>query len=111
MYTQLASRLAVSQAAGAEVSQAVSMEGNNAGKVEITVYNLVTGGTSVTLDIDGSNDMQNWSQIAQYTGIGVGYGAQANATAIAYQYVRLKYACVGSGGVAIVAAGVNLSRL
>jgi len=111
MYTQLASRLSVSQAAGAEVSQAVSMEGNNAGKVEITIYNLASGGTSLTLDIEGSNDMQNWSQIVQYTGIPVGYGAQSNATAIAYQYVRLKYLCVGSGGIAIVAAGINVSRL
>ncbi len=110
MYTQLASRLSVSQAAGAEYSQAVSMDGANAAKVEITVYALASGATSLTLDIEGSNDMQNWAQIVQYTSIAVGYSAQSNSTSIAYQFLRLKYTCVGTNGIAIVAAGLNSSK-
>ncbi|MCE9581750.1 MAG: hypothetical protein K8T20_04450 [Planctomycetes bacterium] len=111
MYTQLASRLSATTSEGAEYSQAVSMDNSNAAKVEITIFNLATGASSVTLDIEGSNDMQNWSQIVQYTGIGVGYSAQSNATAIAYQFLRLKYLCVGGGGVAVIGAGVNLAKL
>ncbi len=111
MYTQLASRLAITTSGGAEYSQAVSLDNMNAAKVEITIYNLASGASSVTLDIEGSNDMQNWSQIVQYTGIGIGYSAQANSTSIAYQFVRLKYLSVGGGGTAIIGAGINLARL
>lgn len=105
MYTSLCSKLAVTDAKD-EFSPAVSMAGNNAVQIEATLFNNTA--TSLTVDLQGSNDGQNFSSITVYPGFLLGYNAPNKSTGIGFEQVRLRYAVVGSG-VIIVAAGINTS--
>ena len=109
MYTEVASKLAV--VFGTKVySQAVSMAGANAVKVEGTCF--VIGGGNIAVQLQGSNDLQNWSD--QGTAIAVsavGYFVDTvDLDAIAYQYVRLEFD-QASSLTGIVAAGINTANL
>lgn len=106
MYTQLASRLAVTNGTDA-FSPAVSMDGNNAVQLEATIFAL-GGATSLTIVIEGSNDLQNWQTLTSNAGLVYGYSAPSKTTGVGFSYARLKYSTVGAGTI-IVAAGVNLS--
>lgn len=81
------------------------MAGANTCKAGITV--LVNTATSLTVNIQGSNDLQNWTDSTSDTGFTVGYAATANR-AIAFAYARLKYVVSGTGTV-IASADVNTS--
>lgn len=112
MYTQLASKLGVTTAGGAQYSPAVGMNGDNAFQVEITVYALASGATSVDVDTQGSNDLQNWTTFsAAYNVAAVGYSAPTARTAVAFQFVRLKYTSNGGGGTVVLACGLNTASL
>ncbi|MCE9581751.1 MAG: hypothetical protein K8T20_04455 [Planctomycetes bacterium] len=112
MYTQLASKLSVTTAGGAQVSPAVSMEGNNAFQAEFTVYALVSGATSIDVDTQGSNDLQNWTTFSSaYNLAVVGSSAPAARTAVAFQFVRFKYTSIGGGGTVVLACGLNTASL
>lgn len=95
---QLADNIVVTTTA--VYSQAVNMNGANA--VQPTVVVTSAGGTTLSLALEGSNDLSNWSSItvgANWTAIGAGYASPqpATVTGIAFQYVRLKFTAAASG--------------
>jgi hypothetical protein len=94
MYSQLSTKLAVTNGVDA-FSPAVSMSGANTAKAGITVFYL-GGATSLSVNIQGSNDLQNWTDSTSDTGFVVGYAPTANRT-LAFAYARLKYTVVGTG--------------
>ncbi|KAF0243295.1 MAG: hypothetical protein FD180_3480 [Planctomycetota bacterium] len=89
-----------------QFSPAVSMSGNNTAKAGITV--LSNTATSLTVNIQGSNDLQGWTDSTSDTGFTVGFAATANR-ALAFAYARLKYVVVGTGTI-IVAADLFTSQ-
>ncbi|NUN51015.1 MAG: hypothetical protein HUU15_19590 [Candidatus Brocadiae bacterium] len=105
MYAALATKLSVVNSVD-QFSPAVPMDCANAVQLEVTIFNLTA--TSLTVEIQGSNDMQNWSVVTTNTGLVVGYSAPTKSTGVGFRYVRLRYSIVGTG-LAIVAAGVNTS--
>lgn len=106
MYFQFSSKLAVVDGTD-QFSSAVSMNGNNAAQLEATIFNL-GGATSLTIEVQGSSDMQNWSTITVNNGLVLGYSAPVKSVGIGFGYIRIRYSVAGSGTV-IVAAGVNTS--
>ena len=104
-YSQLSTKLAVVNGTD-EFSQAVMMDGN-AVQLDATIYNL-GGATSLTIEIQGSNDRQNWSVVTTNNGLVLGYSSPAKSTGVGFACVRLRYSVSGAGTV-IVAAGVNTS--
>jgi hypothetical protein len=113
MYTTLATRLEVNDSK-TEVSQPISMEGANAAFVDFTVYHF--SGTLLSVQIQGSNDLENWSDIgtAAVTASDEGYfdgSAQTPNpnpyTDIGLAYVRLSYSLSGTGVESVINAGVN----
>ncbi len=111
MYTQLASKLAVSNSTP-EYSPAVGMAGSNAFQVELTVYAFTGSASEVTIDTQGSNDLQNWTTFGSaYTVNAVGYSAPSARTAVAFQFVRLKYQTTTGAGYTILAGGLNTADL
>lgn len=106
MYAQLASKMAISDTTDPNFSPAFSMSGANTAKAGITVF--ANSATSLTVTIQGSNDLQNWTDSTSDTGFVVGYAASANR-ALAFAYGRLKYDVVGTGTI-VFAADVNTSQ-
>lgn len=105
MYAKLAQSQVVVNGTD-QFSPAISMAGANTAKAGITV--IVNTATSLTVNIQGSNDLQNWTDSTSDTGFTVGYAATANR-ALAFAYARLKYVVVGTGTI-IVAADINTSQ-
>lgn len=105
MYTQLATKLAVTDAKE-EFSPAVPMTGENCVQLDATIF--ANTATSLTIEIQGSSDQQNWTPLTTNVGLLLGYSAPAKTTSVAFASVRLRYAVVGAGTV-ILAAGVNTS--
>ena len=114
MYTELAKRLAVTMTR--QFSQPVSMEGSNAALFDYTAYN-VSGGGTLQVQIEGSNDLQNWAKLQvggttiQVDAMTEGYyytdGATPKfvATDVGFAYVRLTYKT--TSGTAIVNSGID----
>ena len=115
MYQILATKMAL--ATTSEVTQAVSMQGANAVTVDITVF----AGTVSALALQGSNDLENWtnlntSMITSGTiGAGVACYLPGSSTsfagaqlAVSTQYVRLK---ITSSAATVVACGINTALL
>ncbi|MCC6741481.1 MAG: hypothetical protein IT452_20750 [Planctomycetia bacterium] len=114
MYTRFAEKLVVTTTGSPEFSFAIPMGDANAIQVELTIFAVVASAT-LTFEVQGSNDMQNWtgSVLAPVASLGVGYqsGSSFKATGIAFQYIRFKYTSVGASGSVILAAGVNTAKL
>lgn len=106
MYTQVATKLAVVNGTD-QFSSAVAMDGNNAVQVEATVFNL-GGATSLVIEVQGSNDQQNWTVITTNSGLVLGYSAPSKSTGIAFAFVRYRFSVTGTGTI-LVAAGLNTS--
>lgn len=106
MMTLLASKLAVVDGTDA-VSAAVPMEGYNAVQADAVIFEL-GGATGLTVDLQGSNDRENWATIVTSTGMVLGFNAPALRTAVGWAWVRLRYTVEGTGSV-IVSAGINTS--
>ena len=117
MYTQVAYALAVASATEA-VSQAVSVSGANAVGVDLTVINYA--GSTLTVTLEGSNDLANWKELDGTWSLpasAVGYaqdqypdpaGATNTNQRIGYEYVRLRYSQAGTSVTSIVSAGINV---
>lgn len=113
MYQILATKMVVGTAG--EVTQAVGMSGSNAVTVEVTVYS----GTLAIPTLQGSNDLENWVDIANLSNDTMPTGAYylpKSATGfenavqdVATQYVRVKFA--SSTGNVVLAAGINTASL
>lgn len=107
MYYPLSSKLCVVTGTD-QFSAAIAMNGDNAVQLEATVFTL-GGATSLTLDLQGSNDTQNWSSITVSAGLVLGYSAPNKSTGVGYAFVRVRYSGVDAGTI-IVASGLNTSR-
>lgn len=117
MYQIIATKMAVPTTG--EVTQPIPMAGANAVVVEMTVFS----GTMDIVMLQGSNDLENWSDIGDLLSgttstITVGayhlpYNTNSGGsftgpkTLVGTQYVRLK---LTASSAAIVAAGVNTSQ-
>lgn len=107
MYAAVSNKLSVVNGTD-QFSSAVAMSGANAARVELTVF--ANSATSLSIDLQGSNDLQNWAIVGSaHTGYTVGYNSFAE-TAVSFQFVRLRYYVVGTGTI-IVAAGINTAAL
>lgn len=116
MYQPLYTRLALTNAAAStttEFSQSVSMQGANAAQVDAVVYSF--SGTSVALQLQSSNDLENWKDLGAPTPAtltAVGYTLFSVITAIGAGYIRLKVTYVTAGAAScVLAAGVNTQAL
>ena len=108
MNQPLATKLALDSAGTtSEVSQPVSVQGNNAVSWDATLYALTA--TNVSFQLQQSNDLENWSDkgTAQ-TQTDLGFKMFTAETGVTAAYVRLQYTITGSGK-AIIAAGMTLS--
>ena len=113
MYQQLCSKLSLDSAgtdgAVSEVTQPVTIGGENAVQVETTIFALTA--TNVSFQIQESNDMENWTNKGSAQALAaVGYKLLTSDAALSATYARLKLTITGTGK-AIVAAGFNLSAL
>jgi len=98
MYSQLASRLALKTSTTLiDYSQPVALEGANAARLDFVVFNI--NATSITARLEGSNDLQNWENLANApTGRSTpGYYLETLETNVAFAYVRLKYTLTAGG--------------
>jgi len=106
-YVQVAHLVYTADSSIPVFSQAVSMMGANA--VQVDGVLVVTGASGMKVDIEGSNDLENWSaSFASTTKSTVGLISLA-ATGIAWQYVRLRYT-PQSASTNVFSAGVSTSQ-
>jgi len=115
VFQQVFTQLALA-ASGSEVSQAVSMGGANAATVNINLAASIATNGTVTILLQASNDLENWSTAATLSPSAT-YGtinpASALArllggvTGLASQYVRLFVQANANTGAVMMAAGIN----
>jgi hypothetical protein len=92
-----------------EVSQVVTMEGNNAVQVQVLLY--VQTATNVQVQLQTSNDLTNWTNVSGAgTVTAVGRLLLTPDATIAAAYVRLTFEITGTGK-AILDADLNVSPL
>ena len=108
MYTQLFSQLSLANSGPVtQVSQAVAMRNNNAAQANYVIFALT--GTGVTFQLEGSNDLENWTELGSPDGsTAIGAGLLGVVAGIGAAFVRLRATVEGSGR-AIVSAGINTS--
>lgn len=113
MYVELFSALGLQGSVTSEVSQAVEMQGANAAQVSAIVFALSgSGSPAVSLQLQESNDLENWSDKGSATSAtAVGFKMCTAVTSIAAAYIRLKITLAGGATTAVVAGGVNTSAL
>ena len=110
MYTELSLKQVLRDESLPEFSAPISMEGANAVYYEVTLFYLEA--TSVSVLVEESDDLENWSSpndsAKTFAG---GYDAK-RVTGIGSAYVRLRYDMTSSTGeVAVLGAGINTKRL
>lgn len=112
MEQQLAKNLSLDTAGStgpaSEVSQPVSMAGANAAQ-GAAVLQVLTA-TSVTFQLQESNDLENWSNKGSSQSVtAAGYTLLTAISSISAAYVRMKYTVNGSGK-AIVALNLSVTQ-
>jgi len=112
MYQQLFTRLGLTGSGTYEVSQPVSMQGANAAQVDVVVISLAGTSPTVTLQLQESNDLENWKDKGSSSGAlsATGYTLVAAVTAISSGYVRVKATAGGTSPVAVLSVGLNTSQ-
>jgi hypothetical protein len=98
MYTSVASRFAIKgDTTVIDYSQPVSMDGANAARLDFVVFNI--DATSITARLQGSNDLQNWEDLANTPAARTlpGYYREDLETDVSFAYVRLKYTLTAGG--------------
>jgi len=79
-------------------SQAVNMNGANAVQPTVVITNYVA--TTLTIVLEGSNDLSNWATITtngDWSGLNAAFKAPTAQGGIAFQYVRLKLTASAAG--------------
>ncbi len=97
MYWNLGEKLVLPNVTNYDYSQSVRLHGDNTVKLTCIIYALVSGASSVTVVLQGSNDRQNWITVATYSSLALGYNQPASTTGVTFAYVRAKYSVVGGG--------------
>jgi len=110
MYWDMGSRMAVPGVAGFDFSRGIPMGRDNSAKLIATVFSLNGGASGLDVDLEGSNNRQNWWNITSWTGLAEGTSTPPAATAIPYAFVRLKYTAAG-GGVVLCASALCTEHL
>jgi hypothetical protein len=119
MYTTVSTRLYVKQDDAPEYSQPVDVAGANAVMMDVTVFNLqiTTQGQFWQLELEGSNDLQNWVSLDSSNLIDLsdtdvmGYFTSDPfhiAASTAYARIKFKTTSTTSGDFMIVNAGLNV---
>jgi len=114
MYEVLSTKAFVNTTSG-DFSRAVRMEGANSVQVEFTVYSVSGTPTTTTLEVQESNDLENWTTYpsTSYSGtntVSTSVGCTSfRASSISSQYVRLRWKV--SANTAVVGAGINTALL
>ena len=112
MRSMVFERLALSSGTLSEVSQAVTMDGANSAQVDVVIFSLTGTTPQVAVQLQESNDLENWRDKGSVTNITLaGYTLLSAVTAIATAYVRVKMTLSGTIPVAVVSAGLNTSLL
>lgn len=104
MYTRLARRLCVSSSVN-EVTRAVPMVGANAVQLDVDVL-VIGAGATVSILIQGSNDLSNWLTLGTTKVTTVGYTSTAKATSVPWRFVRVRLSS-NAAGTSILALGLN----
>jgi len=113
MYSKLADNLFVSNST--EQTPAVAMGDDNAVQVDWTVISY-SGSGEITVTVQESNDLQNWSTVGTDSISAVSYNTFTSpdqtspGQRVASAYVRLQITAA-SGATAVVAAGLNSASL
>ena len=114
MYYLLTKKLAVTSGAGNEkYTQPVEMTDANSGQVDFTVYESSASDAITTIQVQESNDLQNWTNVTDFSGTvtNEGYKSFYGASGpikVAARYIRLKASV--DNGTAIVSSGVHLVK-
>jgi hypothetical protein len=113
MYQTLFTRLALNSTFSSEVSQPVSMQGANAAQVDGVLFSLAGTTPSVSLQLQESNDLENWRNKGGSTDINtVSYSLGSSVGSINAAYIRLKVTLTGSSSpTAVISAGVSIAAL
>jgi len=112
MYQLLATHMQVTDYLGTSrenVSQRIDMAGLNAAQVELTIFED-PGGAFVQVDLDQSNDGENWSSVGSRGPFGLGYNLLQAFTGLKGRYVRVRLYLTDFGNPTVVAFGINRSR-
>lgn len=114
MYQQLFTRLALSGIGTYEVSQPVAMQGANAAQLDLVIFTLSGSTPTVTLQLQESNDLENWTNKGSSSGAlnTTGYSLVAAVTGIAAGYVRVKATLSAASGtpLTVLSVGLNTSQ-
>ncbi len=108
MFASLADKLVVTSAVN-QFTPAVSMAGANAVRLNAVAI-VVAASATITFDIQGSNDLQNWASLTTGTATAVGYVSSINTTAVSNQYVRVRVSS-DQAAASIVTIGLNTAQL
>ncbi len=108
MYAELADKLVVTSAVD-QFTPAVPMAGANNVQLNVVVV-VLAGGATLTFDIQGSNDLQNWTSLATISPTVVGYDASGVAATVGWQYVRVRVKS-DNASPSIVTIGANTAQL
>lgn len=107
-YSLLAARLAVTNGQD-NFSSPIPMNGGNAVQVESVCFNL-GGSTSYTIEVQGSNDGNNYSVVTTNAGLVLGYNAPTKSTGVGFSMIRFRYSVSAGSGTIIISAGANISH-
>jgi hypothetical protein len=110
MRSTLFERLALATSSLSDVSQAVTMDNANAAQFDVVVFALSGSSPQVSVQLQESNDLENWRDKGSATVISaVGYTLAAAVTGIATAFVRVKVTLSGTTPISVVSIGINTS--
>lgn len=103
----LSRKLSVPNVAAYDFSRAVPVgHHENTVQLEATIFVMSGGASSLSVILQGSNDKQNWTTVATWTGLTTGFNTPAAAADVPFAWVRLKHTVVGGGRI-VLAANLN----
>ncbi len=108
MYARLTEHLCVTSAS-VQPTCAVCMEHADAVQLDVVAF-VVPRSVTLTFDVQGSNDLQNWTTVNSFIVFTAGYHGLGPTTNIAWEHVRVLVTS-DSASTAILAIGLNAVRL
>ena len=91
------------------VTRVIDARGYNAARFSLVVLNT---DANLTATVQGSNDLENWTDLATLgSSFVLGFAFPAAVTGVAVSYLRLTFILSGEVAFAIVAVNFNLTNL
>ena len=114
MYHAVTQRLALTGAAAPnptqEYSRAIALDDANAVSFQVWLSSA-NGAISVVVYLEGSNDLCNWSPIANLTVATVpSYTVSSTTGILSWSYVRLRYEATGANVSVFIRAGIETTH-